>query len=97
LPVPVPASATSAWLLAIALGDALRHFHLLRPRAEGPGTASASGPSGAKMRSVVHGIRHGGRGMVARDHLYWPDLDVDLAVESIRNPERFPLVSRVIA
>jgi hypothetical protein len=22
-------------------------------------------------------------------HLYWPELDVDLAVESIRNPERF--------
>jgi hypothetical protein len=28
-------------------------------------------------------------------HLYWPDLDIDLAVESIRHPERFPLVSRV--
>ena len=28
------------------------------------------------------------------DHLYWPDLDVDLAVESIDHPERFPLVSR---
>lgn len=28
-------------------------------------------------------------------HLYWPDLDVDLAVESLRHPERFPLVSRV--
>jgi hypothetical protein len=27
-------------------------------------------------------------------HLYWPDLDVDLAVESIRHPERYPLVSR---
>jgi hypothetical protein len=27
-------------------------------------------------------------------HLYWPDLDIDLAVESIDNPERFPLVSR---
>lgn len=27
-------------------------------------------------------------------HLYWPDLDVDLAVESIDCPERFPLVSR---
>lgn len=31
------------------------------------------------------------------NHLYWPDLDVDLAVESIRHPERFPLVSRVTA
>ena len=29
------------------------------------------------------------------NHLYWPDLDVDLAVESIRHPENFPLVSRV--
>lgn len=28
-------------------------------------------------------------------HLYWPELDVDLAVESIRHPERFPLVSRI--
>lgn len=28
-------------------------------------------------------------------HLYWPDLDIDLAVESIEHPERFPLVSRV--
>ncbi len=27
-------------------------------------------------------------------HLYWPELDVDLAVESIEHPERFPLVSR---
>jgi hypothetical protein len=26
------------------------------------------------------------------DHLYWPDLDIDLAVESIEHPERFPLV-----
>ncbi|MGZ5033109.1 MAG: DUF2442 domain-containing protein [Usitatibacter sp.] len=28
------------------------------------------------------------------EHLFWPELDIDLAVESIRNPERFPLVSR---
>ena len=27
-------------------------------------------------------------------HLYWPDLDVDLALESIEHPERFPLVSQ---
>src|SRR5690242_7401796 len=30
-------------------------------------------------------------------HLYWPDLDVDLAVESIEHPERFPLVSHLQA
>lgn len=29
------------------------------------------------------------------NHLYWPELDVDLAVESIRHPEHFPLVSQV--
>ena len=28
-------------------------------------------------------------------HLYWPDVDVDLAIESIRSPEKFPLVSKV--
>ena len=28
------------------------------------------------------------------DHLHWPDLDLDLAVESIRNPASFPLVSK---
>lgn len=26
-------------------------------------------------------------------HLYWPDLDIDLAVESIESPESFPLIS----
>jgi Protein of unknown function (DUF2442) len=26
-------------------------------------------------------------------HLYWPDLDIDLAVESIEHPERFSLVA----
>jgi len=28
------------------------------------------------------------------NHLYWPSLDVDLAVESIRQPEAFPLISK---
>ena len=28
-------------------------------------------------------------------HLYWPELDVDLAVESIEHPEKYPLVSLV--
>ena len=31
----------------------------------------------------------------APHHLYWPALDVDLAVESLSQPERYPLVSRV--
>lgn len=33
--------------------------------------------------------------LAARHHLYWPDLDVDLAVESIEDPHRFPLVSKI--
>ena len=28
-------------------------------------------------------------------HLYWPALDIDLAVESIEAPEKYPLVSTV--
>ena len=28
-------------------------------------------------------------------HLYWPGLDIDLAVQSIRQPEAFPLVARL--
>jgi len=27
-------------------------------------------------------------------HLRWPDLDVDIHLDSLRTPERFPLVSR---
>ena len=27
-------------------------------------------------------------------HLYWPDLDIDLSIESIRNPAAFPLISQ---
>jgi len=28
------------------------------------------------------------------DHLYWPLLDVDLSVEGIRDPAKFPLLSK---
>jgi hypothetical protein len=28
------------------------------------------------------------------DHLYWPDLDVDLDLERISHPEKFPLVAK---
>ena len=30
----------------------------------------------------------------SQNHLYWPQLDIDLAVESIRHPDAFPLVAR---
>ena len=29
-----------------------------------------------------------------RDHLYWPDGEVDLTLDSIERPEDYPLVSR---
>jgi hypothetical protein len=28
------------------------------------------------------------------NHLYWPELDVDLDLERIQRPEKFPLVSK---
>jgi hypothetical protein len=28
------------------------------------------------------------------NHLYWPELDVDLDLERIEHPEKFPLVAR---
>ena len=28
-------------------------------------------------------------------HFYWPDLDVDLSVEAIEHPDRFPLTARI--
>ncbi|MGO9586362.1 MAG: DUF2442 domain-containing protein [Limisphaerales bacterium] len=28
------------------------------------------------------------------DHLYWPELDVDLDLERIQYPEKFPLVAK---
>jgi hypothetical protein len=31
----------------------------------------------------------------APGHLRWPDLDVDLALDSIEHPERYPLRSRL--
>lgn len=30
-----------------------------------------------------------------QDHLYWPDLDVDLTLDSIEHPEEYPLSARV--
>ena len=31
------------------------------------------------------------------NHLYWPQLDIDLSVESLRKPEAFPLVAKADA
>ena len=41
--------------------------------------------AGMSIQQIVNVLRP------TADHLYWPDLDVDLSVESIRHPERFPL------
>lgn len=45
-------------------------------------------------------FRHASAGDITRverpsgDHLYWPALDIDLEVESIRHPGQFPLMAR---
>lgn len=31
----------------------------------------------------------------SQHHLYWPELDIDLEVESVLHPERYPMTSRV--
>ncbi|HAM35313.1 MAG TPA: DUF2442 domain-containing protein [Elusimicrobia bacterium] len=41
----------------------------------------------AKVSEVYHVTLLHGR------HLYWPDLDVDLELASLRNPDKYPLVS----
>ncbi|MEX0721006.1 MAG: DUF2442 domain-containing protein [Balneolaceae bacterium] len=30
----------------------------------------------------------------SKNHFYWPDLDVDVHQKSIKNPEKYPLISR---
>ena len=42
----------------------------------------------APIGQVVHVIE------LSPGHFYWPDLDVDLGIETIRHPERFPLKAR---
>lgn len=32
--------------------------------------------------------------LLNENHLYWPDLDIDLSVESIDYPDRFPLITQ---
>jgi hypothetical protein len=39
--------------------------------------------------SAIHNVE-----LLNEHHLYWPDLDVDLAMESIEDPGRFPLVAK---
>ena len=29
-------------------------------------------------------------------HLYWPDLDIDLELDNLENPEKYPLRSKVV-
>lgn len=28
-------------------------------------------------------------------HIHWPDLDVDLEIDNLENPEKYPLISKV--
>ncbi|MCU1230542.1 MAG: hypothetical protein JWO97_3426 [Acidobacteria bacterium] len=60
----------------------LRDRELFVPFAEFPWFADAA------IAKILHVEWPG------EDHLYWPDLDVDLSVRSIENPKEFPLTSR---
>lgn len=42
----------------------------------------------ASLQAILNVERQG------PDHLYWPALDVDLALDSIRHPENYPLISK---
>jgi hypothetical protein len=44
---------------------------------------------GGTIEQVVNVLRP------SPDHLYWPDLDIDLSVASIRYPSEFPLTARM--
>ena len=39
--------------------------------------------------SAIHTVE-----LLNQHHLYWRELDIDLAVESIQQPEQFPLMAR---
>ena len=41
----------------------------------------------AKVSSVLRVELHG------TEHLHWPELDIDLTLDSIRHPENYPLIS----
>ncbi len=43
----------------------------------------------APVRKILHVE------LPSQHHLYWPELDIDLEVESVLHPERYPLASRV--
>lgn len=30
----------------------------------------------------------------SQNHLYWPELDIDLALDSIKHPENYPLIAQ---
>ncbi|MBI4678053.1 MAG: DUF2442 domain-containing protein [Elusimicrobia bacterium] len=38
--------------------------------------------------SAVYNVK-----LLHRSHLYWPDLDVDLDIESLEQPEKYPLLA----
>jgi len=44
-------------------------------------------------------FRHAGKEQIndvqwlGEDHLYWPQLDIDLSIASLRDPQAFPLMA----
>jgi hypothetical protein len=72
---PVKVTDVSKYGLRILLGD--EELHL--PYSEFPWFEKATIEQVSKIEWPT------------ADHLYWPLLDIDLSVESIRNPAAFPL------
>ena len=42
----------------------------------------------ARIREILNVELHHGK------HLHWPDLDVDLSLDCLETPEKYPLISR---
>ena len=57
-------------------------------------TYAARGESTSAVE-VTNISKHGFWLLIDENHLYWPELDIDLEVESVFHPERYPLTSRV--
>lgn len=75
---PVEVTHVSREGLWILLGDE----QLFLPFCEFPWFKEAS------VSKIIHVERP------SSNHLYWPLLDIDLAVESLRDPGKFPLISQ---
>ena len=67
----------------------------MSPTIPRPGAYRFSFFSREEPRTPVAGVLNVLR--LSEDHLYWPELDVDVSVDSVKDPDRFPLGARDLA